>query len=202
MGLFSILFGCEPGQEKNQILNSNKLYDITSRTDTSEGFNDIFLSITSDIKTDTSHIYTGQGLHKNKTVGLKFEVRSNLPAGITSSGELNSKGGIVRNAVKIISIGQESDHLVFALAQLYNEPAENVFTKEILTPTLFSLNQQDVLLDKPGYYKFKLFFNDESEDENRYAEMFFNINTEERIIELHEKDHDYRRPLLNTFTGI
>jgi hypothetical protein len=201
MGLFSMLFGCRHGQEKNQKLNSKQLYEITSRTDTSEGFSDIFLTITSDTKTDTSHIYIGQGLYNNKTVGLKLDIRSNLPAGIASNGELNPNGGAVWNAVKFISIGQESNNLVFALAQLYNEPAERVFTKDVLTPTLFSLNQQDVNLDKPGYYKFKLFFNDESDDENKYAEMFLNINTEEQIIELHEKDHDYRKPLLNTFTG-
>jgi hypothetical protein len=201
MGLFSLLFGCGHGQEKNQNNNSKQLYEITSRTDTSEGFSDIFLSITTDTKTDTSHIYIGHGLYKNKTVGLKLEVKSNLPAGITSSGELNSKSGVVWNAVKFISIGQESNNLVFALAQLYNEPAETEFTKDVLAPTLFSLNQQDVHFDKPGYYKFKLFFNDTSDDENKYAEMFLNINTDEGIIELHEKDHEYRKPLLNTFTG-
>ena len=201
MGLFSILFGCGHGQEKSQNTNSKQLYEITSRTDTSEGFSDIFLSITNDTKTDTSHIYIGQGLYKNKTVGLKLEIKSNLPAGISSSGVLNTKDGVVWNAVKFISVGQESDNLVFALAQLYNKPSYSLFTKDVLTPTLFSLNQQAVHLDKPGYYKFKLFFNDTSEDENKYAEMFLNINTEERINELHEKDHDYRRPLLNTFTG-
>ena len=201
MGLFSMLFGCGHGQQKSPNGNAKQLYEITSRTDTSEGFSDIFLSITNEVKTETSHIYIGQGLYKNKTVGLKVEIKSNLPAGITSNGELNPKGGVVWNAVRLISIGQESDSLVSALAELYSEPAETVFTKDVLTPTMFSLNQQDVQLDKPGYYKFKLFFNDESDDENKYAEMFLNINTEERIIELHEKDHDYRKPLLNTFTG-
>ncbi len=201
MGLFSMLFGCGDRQEKNIDTNSKQLYEITSRTDTSEGFSDIFISITSETKTDTSHIYIGQGLYQNKTVGLKVEVKSNLPAGISSSGELNSKGGAVWNAVKFISIGQESNNIVFALSQLYNEPSDSLFTKEVLTPTLFSLNQQNVHLDKPGNYKFKLFFNDTSDDENKYAEMFLNINTDERIIELHEKDHDYRKPLLNTFTG-
>lgn len=201
MGLFSMLFGCGREQQKNQNANSQQLYEITSRTDTSEGFSDIFLSIISEIKIDTSHIYIGQGLYKSKTVGLKLEIKSNLPAGITSSGEINMKGGLVRDAVKLFSVGQESDNLVFALAQLYNEPSYSRFTKDVLTPTLFSLNHQEVHLNKPGYYKFKLFFNDESDDEKKYAEMFLNVNTDERIIELHEKDTDYRKPLLNTFTN-
>ena len=199
-GLLSILFSCRHKQESKYNQTSTMLYDITSRTDTSEGFSDIFLSITNETKTDISHVYIGEGLYNNKTVGLKFEVKSNLRAGITSNGDLDPKSGIARNAIKFISIGQASDNLVVALAQLYDEPARKVFTKEVLMPTVFSLNQQDVHLDQPGYYKFKLFFNDDSEDEDKYAEMFFNINTSERIIELHEKDLDYRKPLLNVFT--
>ncbi len=199
MGLFSTLFGCGQSNGKNQSLNSKKLEQITSRTDTSEGFSDIYLTITSVNKTDTTNIYIGQGLYKNKSVGLKFEVNSKLPFVITSDGQINSKGGFVRKGVKFISIGQESDELINALSELYNEPIKKPFSKNIITATVFSLNQQDADFDKSGYYKFKLFFNDGG-DENTYVEMFFNINTTEQIIELHEKDHDYRKPLLKAFT--
>lgn len=199
MGFFTTLFGCGQGNSKNQSLNSKNLGQITSRTDTSEGFSDIYLTITSVTKTDTTNIYVGQGLYKNKSVGLKFEVNSKLPFGITPDGQINSKGGFVRKGVKFISIGQESDELINALSELYNVPIKKPFSKNIITATVFSLNQQDTDLNKNGYYKFKLFFNDD-EDENTYAELFFNINTAEQIIELHEKDPDYRKPLLNAFT--
>ncbi len=92
MGLFSTLFGCGQNNNKNQQPSSQKLADITSRTDTSEGFSDIFLTITSSNKTDSTNIYVGQGLYKNKPVGLKFEVNSKLPFGITPDGEINSMG--------------------------------------------------------------------------------------------------------------
>ena len=200
MGLFSTLFGCGQNNDKKQQTNSPKLADITSRTDTSEGFSDIFLTITSSIKTDTTNIYIGQGLYKNKLVGLKFEINSKLPFGITSDGEINSKGGFVRKGVKFISIGQESDELINALSDLYNEPIKKLFSKNIISATVFSLNKTDADFSKNDYYKFKLFFNDDG-DENSYAEMFFNVNTAEQIIELHEKDHDYRKPLLKAFTG-
>jgi hypothetical protein len=199
MGLFSTLFGCGQNNDKKQQVNSVKLADITSRTDTSEGFSDIFLIITSSIKTDTSNIYIGQGLFKGKTVGLKFEINSNLPFGISSDGEINSKGAFVRNGVKFISIGQESDELINALSELYDEPNKKPFSKKVISATVFSLNQQDADFGKKGYYKFKLFFNDDG-GENDYAEIFFNVNTDEQIIELHEKDHDYRKPLLKAFT--
>ena len=199
MGLFSTLFGCGQNNDKNQQTNSPKLTDITSRTDTSEGFSDIFLTITSSSKTDTTHIYIGQGVYKSKLVGLKFEINSRLPFGITSDGKINSNGGFVRKGVKFISIGQESDELINALSDLYKEPTRKPFSKKTISATVFSLNQQDADFDTNGYYKFKLFFNDDG-DENTYAEMFFNINTTEKIVELHEKDHDYRKTLLKAFT--
>jgi hypothetical protein len=40
----------------------------------------------------------------------------------------------------------------------------------------------------------KLFF--ENEEPNRYAEVFVNVIAPERRIELHEKDPEYRKPLL------
>src|SRR5580765_1716482 len=167
MGLFSSLFGCGQNNNKRQQANSSKLADITSRTDTSEGFSDIFLTITSSNKTDTTNTYIGQGLYKSKIVGLKFEINSKLPFGITSDGEINSKGGFIRNGVKFISIGQESNELINALSDLYNEPTRKPFSKKVISASVFSLNQQDTNLDKNGYYQFKLFFNDDG-DENTY----------------------------------
>ena len=199
MGLLSTLFGCGQDNNKKQHTSDLILEEITSRTDTSEGFSDIFLKITSDLKSDTAHIYIAKGLYKNKTVGLQFIVKSNMPNGITAEGEMNSKDGFIRNAIKIISIGQESDELVKALSELYEIPNKNLFTKTTLVTTAFSLNQTIADLNKPGYYKFKLFFNEDS-DEVSYAELFFNINTNEKTIELHEKDNDYRKPLVKVFT--
>lgn len=199
MGILSTLFGCGQDNNKKQNTNDLKLEEITSRTDTSEGFNDIFSKITSDLKSDTTHTYVAKGLYKNKTVGLQFEVKSNMPNGITAEGEMNSKNGFIRNAVKIISIGHESDELIKALSELYKIPTQKLFTKTKLVTTAFSLNQKIADLNKPDYYKFKLFFNEDRNEDN-YAELFFNINTNERIIELHEKDNDYRKPLVKTFT--
>ena len=198
MGILSTLFGCRQNNNKKQITSDLKLEEITLRTDTSDGFCDIFLKITSDLKTDTTHIYIAKGIYKNKTVGLQFEVKSAMPNGISDQGEMNSENGFIQNAVKIISIGQESDELIKALSELYEIPTQRLFTKTKLVTTAFSLNQKIADLDKQDYYKFKLFFNENS-DEDSYAELYFNINTNVRIIELHEKDNDYRKPLVKTF---
>jgi len=197
MGFFATLFGC--GQtNKSGTKEIVKLEEITSKTDTSEGFSDIFLSIQSDTKTDSSHIYVAKGLYNGKTVGIQFEVKSNMKNGLTSDGQMNSEGGFIKNAIKTNSIGQESDALVKALGELYLIPTTNLFTKQTITSTAFSLNQKIADLDKSDYYKFKLFFEDDSED--LYSELFFNINTTEKIIEIHEKDQEYRQPLIKVFT--
>jgi hypothetical protein len=200
MGLFPFLFGCN-GNSNNKI-QTNTLVEITSRIDQEEGWYDIFLSITDETKTTTSHTYIAKGLYKGKTVGLQIEVSSKIGAGIIN-GAIDGKSGFVANAVKLKSIGQESDELVKALAELYKQPSDKGFTKQTISSTAFSLNEKPVNLDQKGYYRLKLFFEEEdenNEDETLYAEMFLNINTDKQEIEIHEKDKDYREPIIKVWT--
>lgn len=200
MGLFSFLFGCKNNYSNAQTNNSDntKIEEITSRIDPKEGWSDIFLKITEDTKTDISHIYIAKGLYKNKTVGLQIEVSSKIGAGIID-GKPDGKAGFVANAVQLKSIGQESDELVKALAELYKQPTNKGFTKQTISATAFSLNEKSVNLDKNDYYKLKLFFAED--DENLYSEIFLNINTDKREIEIHEKDEEYREPIIKVWTN-
>jgi hypothetical protein len=200
MGFFSFLFGCKNNDSNAQTnnVNNTKLEDITSRIDPAEGWSDIFLKITEDTKTDTSHIYIVKGLYKNKTVGLQVEISSKIGAGIVD-GKPDGKAGFVANAVQLKSIGQESDELVKALAELYKQPTDKGFTKQTISATAFSLNEKSVNLDKNNYYKLKLFFAED--DENLYSEIFLNINTDKREIEIHEKDESYREPIIKVWTN-
>ncbi len=199
MGIFSNLFGCGQKNDKDQNGEISKLEEITSRTDTSEGFSDIFLKIISDERTDTTHIYIGMGLYNGKTVGLKFELASNIPPGITAGGEINVPGGFLREGAKFTSLGAESDELIRALGVLYKTPIQKPFSKRNISATVFSLNQKVTDLDAKDYYKFKLFFNEDG-DEESYGELYLNIDTNRRIVELHEKDQEYRLPLITTLT--
>lgn len=197
MGFFATLFGFKQ-INKPETREVIKLEEITSRTNLSEGFSDIFLSIESETKTDSSHIYVAKGLYNGKTVGLQFEVKSKMKNGLTPDGQINNGGGFIKDAIKINTIGQESNELIKALSELYLFPTTSSFTKQTITSTAFSFNQKIADLDKPDYYKFKLFFEEDNED--LYSELFFNINTIEKIVELHEKDEDYRQPLIKVFT--
>jgi hypothetical protein len=174
------------------------LEDITSRIDKEEGWSDVYLKITSEIKTDISHVYVVKGLFCNKIVGIQIEISSKIQAGIVN-GQLDSKVGFARNAVQFKSIGQESDEFIKAISNIYKQTTEKGFTKQTVSSTAFSLNEIPVKLDKKNYYKLKLFF--EENNEELYSELFLNINTKEHEIELHEKDVDYRSNLIKLLTN-
>ena len=203
MGLLSFLFGCknDNGQKINLLTDSDTtkiiLEEITAHIDTAEGWNDIFLKIVSDKQTDSSHVYIGKGLYKGKTVGLQCEVKKGIAAGLIQSGEIN-KNAFVSNGVKLTSIGQESNDLVKSLSELYQFPTTKPFTMQTITTTAFSLNQNKVDLNIKDYYKFKLFFEENTED--LYSELFFNIDLTRQIIELHEKDEEYRENIIKVLT--
>jgi hypothetical protein len=196
MSLFSFLFGCKNNKENNT--NNYELEEITSRLDIEEGWSDIFLKIIEDKKTDNSHIYIVKGLYKTKIVGLQVEVSSKIKAGFKND-EIDAENGFLPNSVKLKSIGIESDELIKALAELYEQPSDKNFTSQIITATSFSLNEKPVNLDKSDYYKLKLFF--EEEDENLYSEIYLNINTDKGEIEIHEKDQEYREPIIKVLTN-
>lgn len=199
MGLISFLFGCSNHDNKTtkNNLKSSKLEEITSRIDPEEGWVDVFLKITKDTKTDSSHIYIVKGLYKGKTVGLQIEVSSKIGAGFID-GVPDANSGFITKAVQLKSIGQESDELIRAMATLYNQPTDKGFTKQIISATAFSLNEKPVNLDENDYYNLKLFFAED--DENLYSEMFLNINTAKGEIEFNEKDEEYREPILKVWT--
>lgn len=136
-------------------------------------------------------------------MGLKFEIKSILPNGINSDGSLDAKKGFIRNAIRISSIGEESDEFLKSISNLYGFPTDKKFTINTLSPTAFSLNKSIVKVEKVGYYKFKLFFRDDENDkEEDYCELFLNINTNEKTIELFEKDNEYRKSLIKAFTDL
>ncbi len=175
-----------------------KLEDITARIVPEEGWNDIFLKITDRKENNNSVIYIAQGLYEGNVVGLKVEVRKGMTAGLLSSGEIN-QDAFYRDGIRFFSIGNESDELVKVLSKLYQFPTTMPFAESITDVMTFSLNEIPVDLNRKEYYKFKLFFHNDYED--LYCEMFCNIGLLDDVIEVHEKDEDYRGNIINTFTN-
>lgn len=195
MSIFSTLFGCNQSNKKNNL--ETNLKEIVVVYDEGDGFKDIDLSIVSDEKTKNKNIYIAKGLYQGKTVGLKFEINTRLPKGLTENGL--DKNGFIKNTLQIKSIGNESDEFLKAISEAYGVSDFKNFKNSILVPTLFSLNNENVDLNKNGEYRFKLFFEEDSEQ--NYCEIFLNINTEKKIIGLYEKDEEYRKSLIKVFSN-
>ncbi len=175
------------------IQNEIRLEDMSSRLDVSEGWVDVFLKMLSEVKTEHSYIYEVQGLYKGKKVGFQLELNAHIAAGIID-GRPNPHGAFVSDAVKLTSLGQMSNDFIKALAELYGVPCENDFTTSTLSSTVYSLNSKAVDLEKPDIYRLKVFLKDPKDE--LYSELFLNINTDKREIELHEKDKSYRETII------
>ena len=107
MGLFTWLFGCKTSNNSGD----NKvvlLKEMTSRFGSDGGWNDVFLKITNSTSTDSTNILVCQGLYKGKTVGLQIEIKSNIDAGITKSGEFNSQVGFAHDAVQLKTLERKA----------------------------------------------------------------------------------------------
>ena len=71
------------------------------------------------------------------------------------------------------------------------------FTNQKLIFTVFPLNDKVAKLEK-GKFKFKVFY-DDSNEKNLYSEFYINIDLNNKILELNEKDQDYRENILKAF---
>jgi hypothetical protein len=89
--------------------------------------------------------------------------------------------------------------LIEIISQLYNQPIVKEFSKERIYFTVFPLNQQKAKLVK-GLYKFKLFYDDDNE-KNMYSELYLNTNFQKNLIELNEKDEEYRENIVKILSN-
>lgn len=101
--------------------------------------------------------------------------------------------------VKLYSCGQESDHLVNAMQAYCNLEIGGNFPREIECQAV-SLEGNPTDLNS-ARLRTKLFFDDGSEVEDRYAELFFHIDLPAKRGALNEKDPDYREPLMDWLSG-
>jgi len=137
--------------------------------------------------------------YNGKNCGLKFHIKTGIKAGVyKNQGRLNPAEGIMQDAVRISTLGEESDNFVQLLSRLYGYPTQTKFTTSTIRSTAFSLNEEDLLF-QPQVYKFKLFF--QGVEEEMYAELFLVLDLIHNRIELNEKDESYRKCIINFFTG-
>jgi hypothetical protein len=164
------------------------LPEITSESD--QNFHDLVFQLDAQTKNGNGERQLRcYGLYRGKRVGFDVALRPSWKAISLGSNLPKSYQG----SVELRSLGPESDALVRAVDNVYGT---RVSPKSMNASTLFAVislegSPEDLSL---GPVKLKLFF--ESDDEERYAELFLNIDQAAGRVHLDEKDPDYRRPVV------
>jgi len=100
---------------------------------------------------------------------------------------------------RFVSLGKETENFIEVMAQLYNVPGSRLQKTEIDFVAVGLANDPSMLDVKAT--KMKVFFNSESDNQDLYSEVFVNIDPVKKILEFHEKDQDYREPLVRSLAG-
>lgn len=97
--------------------------------------------------------------------------------------------------------GPESDRFVELVGRQYGmQPSSRRMLTQVLAEVV-GLDSDPVHAMQSGA-KMKFFFHAQSEDAERYAEVFTNINVEEGMLEFREKDNEYRLPLFRALAEV
>lgn len=191
MGFLSALFGCKSSGQKSQ------LTDLTANQIEEEGWQDLILTITQKKLLETGYWdLICKAEYKGQVVGIRIYILEGLEPGIVGDGLDNTK--FVREAVKIESIGEESNNFIKTVSKLYGQKESQSFSSELLVYTIFPLNEAKANLEN-GRFKFKLFF-DDNDEKGLYSEIYLNPNFPNGTIELNEKDEDYRENIIKSMT--
>ncbi len=185
MKVFSRLFARKPVQ----------LPEILSRSE--EGFADLTFAIVGRAKDASGdwHFH-GRATHSDIVVGFEVVLGSEWKERSIDLGDgeaLPAYNGIVHYR----STGTESDQFVQILGQLYGvEEPQTMKPQVSFAATSLGANPASVETED---LKIKLFF--ESEEEEKYAEVFTNVEFSSGFLEIREKDEEYRQPLVWAIAG-
>jgi hypothetical protein len=169
------------------------LPDVTAEAE--EGFADLdFRLIRSEAGHDLRHEVEAWGLYGGTAVAFAVTLEPEWePQPIESTSDYWYWGWVV-----LRSVGSASDEFVQALDALYGT---NVGVRHMRRETRWRAvglaDDPRRLVEQP--VRMKLFF--EHDDEARYAEVYLNVDVKGERVEFHEKDQDYRRPVVLALGG-
>jgi len=151
------------------------------------GDGDFVLSITNISENETGKVYKAVSSYKNEELGLLIIVPK-------SKSEKNGFG----NNIILKSIGKPSDKLLALMAQLYKQTLspDSKFVSSISTEYVdlkeFAKSLGDTNNKESDTKEYKLFFTNKNDE----AELYLNIKPNDRIVEVKEKDQEYRPTII------
>ena len=184
MSIISGLFGRRPS-----------IPEILCRTE--EGFADLTLGIIGRSKQgDGEWHFHVRARHFNQIVGLEIALGAEWKPWSIELGD-GSTLPAYNGVVEFRSTGSESDLFSSVLGKLYGveEPTK---MRSAISFTATSLGENPEQLETREL-KIKLFYEPEVQD--GYAEVFLNVEFTSGIVELREKDEEYRKPLVRAIAG-
>jgi hypothetical protein len=98
-----------------------------------------------------------------------------------------------------VNVGENSENFLKGLANLYGIPVYPCTSRKISARVVGLGNDPKEMATKDTNMKF--FFNSDSEDDGLYSEVFVNVNISKRWLQFHEKDAEYREPLIRSLCG-
>lgn len=199
-GVFTLLFfGCVKQQGTTPPPKANaqasaaldKPPEIMSESEPNEDLRDLLLYVQEHKRlADGTQIIRASGVHKDKPVAFEVVLSSTWEPGSFST---DLELVVYLGTVTYRSVGSDSDSFVQVLDGLYDVKLRPTTMRK---ETLFSgltLEGDPRDLSK-GEVKIKLFY--ESNDEDKYAEFYTNIDLASRKLYFNEKDPDYRSPVV------
>jgi hypothetical protein len=158
------------------------------------GAGDVHFSVVEMKKVDASFVYELQAKYKKKLVGFQVAIPQN-----TNQGEKGFGKG-----VEIRSLGKKSDDFRNALAEIYkikvdtNKKFVNSIPAAFVDLDIFAKTLVKNANTNQDYLnQLKLFFDSPDGDE---AEIFLNVRKGQHVVELAEKDEEYRSFIIKLFT--
>ncbi len=187
--LFLISVSCTPSDPA-----TSPLREIVSGSE--EGWHDLTFSIRKvERSQDGSQAIHAYGLFKGREVGLIVSLGHDW-----KESSLGPQVPVVvfRGSVTYRSVGSPSDALLKAIDHLYGCGLRPSSMKAECTFSAISLAGEPRNLAK-GETKIKLFH--ESKVEADYAELFTNIDLPKSVLEISEKDPEYRAAIVKALRG-
>ena len=187
MGISSIFAASDRG-------SNEPLPEITSGPD--DGWHDLTFHIQDDRKLDDgSRALNACGVHHGLDVGLTVILGPNWPEATFSE---KVPFTAYKGVITFRSSGQPSDALLRVIDELYGTGLHPRSMRSEIRFTGISLAGKPHEPENEPV-KIKAFY--ESEDADRYGELFVNVDLQHRVLQINEKDEGYRKPVVRALSA-
>lgn len=170
------------------------LPEITSAAE--EDWHDFTFAIRKDDKLpDGSRALEARGLYRGREVGVLVVLSASWPE---AKFDQKVPWTAYKGVITYRSLGPASDSFLHIMDELYGTALHPKSMRAETKFTGISLGGKPNELEKEPV-KIKVFY--ESDDEQRYAELFTNIDLQHRVLQINEKDEEYRKPVVRALTA-